>query len=59
MSFKNVEDFENKISKVTHTQHAISSQLQQKVEHQFALNMGSDGAQFLMPIRVDVLQKQA
>ena len=59
MSFKNFEDFENKIIKVTHTQHALSSQLQQKVEHQFALNMGSDGAQFLMPIRVDVLQKQA
>ncbi len=58
MRFKNFQDFENKIIKVTHTQHALSSQLQQKVEDQFALNMGSDGAQFLMPIRVDVLQKK-
>jgi len=59
MSFKNFEDFENKIIKVTHTQHALSPQLQQKVKGQFALNMGDDSATFLMPIRVDVLQKMA
>ena len=59
MRFNNFEDFENKIIKVTHTQHALSPELQQRVEDQFALNMGDDGAQFLMPIRVDVLQKQA
>ncbi len=57
MSFKNFEDFENKIIKVTHTQHALSPQLQQQVEDQFALNMGADGANFLMPIRVAILQK--
>jgi len=57
MSFKNFEDFENKIIKVTHTQHALSPQLQQQVEDQFALNMGDDGANFLMPIRVAILQK--
>ncbi|MBQ0721434.1 MAG: class I SAM-dependent methyltransferase [Gammaproteobacteria bacterium] len=59
MGFKNFADFENKIIKVTHTQHALSPQLQQQVEDQFALNMGADGAKFLMPIRVDVLQKKA
>ena len=57
MSFKNFEDFENKTIKVTHTQHALSPQLQQQVEDQFALNMGDDGANFLMPIRVAILQK--
>ena len=57
MRFENFEDFENKIIKVTHTQHALSPQLQQQVENQFARNMSSDGANFLMPIRVNVLQK--
>lgn len=57
MGFKNFADFENKIIKVTHTQHALSAQLQQQVEAQFALNMGEDGANFLMPMRVDLLQK--
>ena len=57
MRFENFEDFESKIIKVTHTQHALSSQLQQQVESQFAQNMSSDGANFLMPIRVNVLQK--
>ena len=59
MGFKNFDDFENKIIKVTHTQHALSPQRQQRVEEQFALNMDSNGATFLMPIRVDVLQKAA
>ncbi len=57
ISFENFADFENKIIKVTHTQHALSPQLQQRVENQFAHNMGDDGANFLMPMRVDVLQK--
>jgi len=57
MSFESFSDFENKIIKVTHTNHALSPQLQQQVEHQFSLNMGDDGAKFLMPIRVDILQK--
>jgi len=57
MRFENFEDFENKIIKVTHTQHALSPQLQQQVENEFARNMSSDGANFLMPIRVNVLQK--
>jgi len=57
MRFENFEDFETKIIKVTHTQHALSSQLQQQVENQFARNMSNDGANFLMPIRVNVLQK--
>jgi len=57
MRFENFEDFETKIIKVTHTQHALSSQLQKQVENEFARNMSSDGANFLMPIRVNVLQK--
>ncbi|MEZ0156167.1 MAG: class I SAM-dependent methyltransferase [Candidatus Reddybacter sp.] len=59
MRFTNFEDFENKIIKVTHTQHAISPQHQQRVKDQFALNMGDNGASFAMPIRVDLLQKSA
>ncbi len=56
-SFESFEVFENRIIKVTHTDHSIADDLLQKVKAQFALNMGDNGAQFIVPIRVDLLQK--
>jgi ubiquinone/menaquinone biosynthesis C-methylase UbiE len=59
MAFENFAEFENKVIGVTHTQHQLSDELYQQVKEKFSLNMQADGAHFLLPIRVDLLQKAA
>lgn len=56
--FKSFEDFEDKVIKVTHSNHQLSKELYQRVKDQFSLHLKQDGAHFLAPIRVDLLQKQ-
>jgi SAM-dependent methyltransferase len=58
MYFANFEEFENNVINVTHTNHKLSPKLHQKVKDQFSLTMKDDGAKFLMPIRVNLLQKK-
>jgi len=55
--YKDFQEFEQRIIKVTHSNHKLSAELQKKVKQQFSKNMHSDGAQFLIPIRVDLIQK--
>ena len=55
--FANFEAFENNVIKVTHTDHRISDDLLKKVKQQFLLNMTFEGANFFVPIRVDLLRK--
>ena len=55
--FNDFKDFEEKIIKVTHTNHELSAELMQKVKNQFSVNMVDNGANFLMPIRVNLLSK--
>jgi len=57
ISFKSFEEFEEKIMNVTHTDHELSSDLYECVKKQFLLNLEDDGAKFLIPIRVNLLQK--
>lgn len=57
MSFASFEDFENKVLKVTHTNHALDDALYQEVKQRFEQYLDDDGAHFLMPIRVDLLQR--
>jgi len=57
MLFENFAEFENKILKVTHTNHQLSSELYNKVKEQFSFNLKIDGARFLIPIRVDLLKR--
>jgi len=57
ISFKNFEEFEQKIMNVTHTDHKLTSELYESVKTQFSLNLEDDGAKFLIPIRVNLLQK--
>jgi SAM-dependent methyltransferase len=59
MHFASFEDFETKILKVTHTNHALDDTLYQQVKQRFEQHLGDDGAHFLMPIRVDLLQRPA
>lgn len=59
MKFENFSEFENKVIKVTHTQHALDPELYQLVKQRFEEHVSNDGAHFLMPIRVDLLQNPA
>lgn len=49
--------FEGRFIKVTHTDHQLSADQMTKVRNQFLQHMTEDGADFLVPVRVDVLRK--
>lgn len=55
--FENFAEFENNTIKATHSDHKLDNDLYQLVKQRFEQHIGDDGAQFLMPIRVDLLQK--
>jgi SAM-dependent methyltransferase len=55
--FENFADFERKVIGVSHTQHHLSPDVYKQVEARFATNMGADAADFVAPIRVDLLRK--
>jgi ubiquinone/menaquinone biosynthesis C-methylase UbiE len=57
MKFENFAAFENKVLKVSHTQHTLDEQVYQQVKQGFERHLKEDGAHFLMPIRVDLLQR--
>lgn len=57
MHFDDFADFENKIIGATHTDHQLSPELLTAVKAKFESHMTPDGANFLMPIRVDLLLK--
>ena len=59
MAFDSFEDFENRVIKVTHTEHKLDASVYNEVRKRFEANAGDDGARFLTPIRVDLLQKAA
>ena len=58
MKFNKFEEFEANVINVTHSDHQLSPELHKRVKDQFALNVQGDGATFLLPIRVDILQKK-
>jgi len=53
------EDFENRMLKVTHTEHRIDDVLYARIKAAFERHIGPDGAHFLRPSRVDLLRKRA
>lgn len=57
MHFDDFAQFEEKVIKVTHTNHKLSPELHDAVQAEFARYMTATGADFFMPIRVDLLQK--
>jgi ubiquinone/menaquinone biosynthesis C-methylase UbiE len=57
MKFGNFAEFENNTIKATHTQHKLDKELYELVKQRFEQHIGVDGAHFLMPVRVDLLQK--
>jgi len=52
-------DFENRMLKVTHTEHRIDTGLYARIKGAFEHHLGPDGAHFLRPSRVDLLRKRA
>ena len=57
MKFESFADFEKKVLKVTHTNHALDEKVYALVKQRFEHHLSDDGAHFLMPIRVDLLQR--
>jgi len=57
MKFENFAEFENNTIKATHSDHKLDEELYNLVKQRFEQHIGDDGAHFLMPIRVDLLQK--
>ena len=57
MHFDDFQDFEKKVIGVTHTSHNLSQALLEEVRQKFDAHMTDSGADFLMPIRVDLLRK--
>jgi len=57
--FEDFAAFEQRILKATHTEHHLSPELYETVRQRFEEHMTADGAQFVMPIRVDLLRRAA
>ena len=57
MRFENFAEFENNTINATHSNHKLDQELYNRVKQRFEKHVGDDGAHFLMPIRVDLLQK--
>ncbi len=57
MHFDDFGQFENRILKVTHTEHRLSPALHETVRSGFNRHMSPNGATFHMPIRVDLFRK--
>ena len=55
--YESFAEFENHTINATHSQHSLDEQLYALVKKRFGTHLGEDGAHFLMPIRVDLLQK--
>ena len=58
MHFDDFGQFEEKILKVTHTDHRLSREVYEQVRSRFGKHMTAGGADFQMPIRVDLLRKR-
>ena len=57
--FDSFDAFEQRLLQATHTDHQLSQSTYDEVREKFCAHLGSDGAQFQSPMRVDVLQKPA
>jgi len=57
MRFESFAEFENIIINATHSEHNLNEKVYALVKDHFEQYIGEDGANFLMPIRVDLLQR--
>ena len=57
--FADFAEFERRVIGATHSDHRLTPELHAQVQRAFERFMGPDGAQFVMPIRVDLLRRPA
>jgi ubiquinone/menaquinone biosynthesis C-methylase UbiE len=57
--FENFEQFDQRMIQVTHSNHNLAPDLYARVKAKFESYLGSEGATFLNPQRVDLLRKPA
>ncbi len=57
MTFADFSEFENNTINATHSQHSLDENLYRQVKQRFEQHIGDDGVFFLIPIRVDLLQR--
>jgi ubiquinone/menaquinone biosynthesis C-methylase UbiE len=57
MRFEDFAEFENNTIKATHSSHKLDEELYGMVKQRFEQHAGENGADFLMPMRVDLLQR--
>lgn len=57
--FRDFDEFDARIIRVTHTTHRLSEDTYRKVRSRFEAHLGADGARFRVPNRVDLLRKPA
>jgi ubiquinone/menaquinone biosynthesis C-methylase UbiE len=55
--FRDFAEFEQRIIQVTHSEHALDEATYSRVQTLFEQHLTPDGAQFLVPMRVDLLRK--
>ena len=55
--YEDFAEFENRIINATYSENHLSEELYRQVKRQFEQQTGDDGAHFLSPVRVDLLQK--
>ena len=55
--FKDFEEYERMVIGVTHTRHHLTPEVHAEVQARFARHLTAQGAEFLMPMRVDLLRK--
>jgi len=56
MHFIDFAEFEDKVIGVSHTRHQLTDAVYESVKQSFNMAMTKDGAHFLMPMRVDLLE---
>lgn len=56
--FDNFADLDKRIIQATHTDHSLNTQTYKAVEQAFEKHMTAEGANFLAPMRVDLLRKR-
>jgi SAM-dependent methyltransferase len=59
MHFEDFAQFEQQVLKVTHTDHKLSAEVLHEVRAKFDRHMTANGADFHMPIRVDLFRNAA
>lgn len=55
--YRDFAEFENTIINATYSHHRLDEKLYARVKQSFARHLGENGALFLTPVRVDLLQK--